>query len=181
MFGKSKKYRVSTIFAYMWKYVSMIVFFSSAVFAGIPGGINVVFYSLDDMAGKYNDSFLPVLTGETDLVCNDSYPYIEWAAVNSPILGVNETELLKSMKDVSIREKIRGAMSDYKYTYIDGIDVLIFTSVNASTMNIFFYSLEGKNDKLLKVDLNDENIGDELHKALCIGLSQIPLRVDTGL
>lgn len=159
----------------------MIVFFSSGVFAGTPGGLNVVFYSLDDMAAKYNGSFLPVLTREADLVCNDSYPYIEWAAVNRPILGVNETELLNSMKDLSIREKIRVAMSDYKYTYIDGIDVLIFTNVNGSAINVSFYSLEEKNDKLLKVDLNDENIGDELHKALCIGLSQIPLRVDSGL
>ncbi|HDZ8834276.1 hypothetical protein [Aeromonas dhakensis] len=165
----------------MWKYVSIVILFSSGVFAGTPGGLNVAFYSLDDIAGKYNDLFLPVLTGEADLVCKDSYPYIEWGAVNRPVPGINAAELLKSMKDLSIKKIIRMAMNNYSYKYIDGIDVLIFTNVDGSEMNISFYGLEEKNDRLLKVDLNDEKINDKLNDALCMGLSKIPLRVDSGL
>ncbi|MFM5553421.1 hypothetical protein [Aeromonas veronii] len=165
----------------MWKYLSIIILFSSGVFAGTPGGVNVVFYSLDDIAGKYNNLFVPVLTGEADLVCKDSYPYIEWGEVNRPISGINAAELLKSMKDASIRKKIRVAMGNYSYKYIDGIDVLIFTNVDGSEMNISFYALEEKNDRLLKVDLNDGRINDKINDALCMGLSSIPLKVDSGL
>lgn len=161
--------------------MSIVILFSSGVFAGTPGGLNVAFYSLDDIAGKYNDLFLPVLTGEADLVCKDSYPYIEWGAVNRPVPGINAAELLKSMKDLSIKKIIRMAMNNYSYKYIDGIDVLIFTNVDGSEMNISFYGLEEKNDRLLKVDLNDEKINDKLNDALCMGLSKIPLRVDSGL
>lgn len=161
--------------------MSIVILFSSGVFAGTPGGLNVAFYSLDDIAGKYNDLFLPVLTGEADLVCKDSYPYIEWGAVNRPVPGINAAELLKSMKDLSIKKIIRMAMNNYSYKYIDGIDVLIFTNVDGSEMNISFYALEEKNDRLLKVDLNDEKINDKLNDALCMGLSKIPLRVDSGL
>lgn len=161
--------------------MSIVILFSSWVFAGTPGGLNVAFYSLDDIAGKYNELFLPVLTGEADLVCKDSYPYIEWGAVNRPVPGINAAELLKSMKDLSIKKIIRMAMNNYSYKYIDGIDVLIFTNVDGSEMNISFYALEEKNDRLLKVDLNDEKINDKLNDALCMGLSKIPLRVDSGL
>ncbi|HHQ4655006.1 TPA: hypothetical protein ACSPZZ_004286 [Aeromonas hydrophila] len=165
----------------MWKYVSIVILFSSGVFAGTPGGLNVAFYSLDNIAGKYNNFFLPVLTGEADLVCKDSYPYIEWGAVNRPVPGINAAELLKSMKDLSIRKIIRMTMSNYSYKYIDGIDVLIFTNVDGSEMNISFYALEEKNDRLLKIDLNDDNVNGKLNDALCMGLSKIPLRVDSGL
>lgn len=164
----------------MWKYVSIVILLSSGVFAGTPGGVNVAFYSLDDIAGKYNNLFLPVLTGEADLVCKDSYPYIEWGA-NRPISGINAAELLKSMKDASIRKRIRVAMDNYSYKYIDGIDVLIFTNIDGSEINISFYALEEKNDRLLKVDLNEGKINGKLNDALCMGLSQIPLRVDSGL
>ncbi|HDU8490012.1 TPA: hypothetical protein RG418_000956 [Aeromonas hydrophila] len=165
----------------MWKYVSIVILFSSGVFAGTPGGLNVAFYSLDNIAGKYNNLFLPVLTGEADLVCKDSYPYIEWGAVNRPVPGINAAELLKSMKDLSIRKIIGMTMSNYSYKYIDGIDVLIFTNVDGSEMNISFYALKEKNDRLLKVDLNDDNVNGKLNDALCMGLSKIPLRVDSGL
>ena len=158
-----------------------VILLSSGVFAGTPGGVNVTFFSLDDIAGKYNNLFLPVLTGEADLVCKDSYPYIEWGAVNLPVPGINAAELLKSMKDLSIRKIIRMTMSNYSYKYIDGIDVLIFTNVDGSEMNISFYALEEKNDRLLKVDLNDDNVNGKLNDALCMGLSKIPLRVDSGL
>ncbi|MGL4353834.1 MAG: hypothetical protein ACRCTP_07945 [Aeromonas popoffii] len=73
------------------------------------------------------------------------------------------------------------AMDNYSYKYIDGIDVLIFTNVDGSEINISFYALEEKNDRLLKVDLNDGKINGKLNDALCMGLSQIPLRVDSGL
>lgn len=161
--------------------MSIVILFSSGVFAGTPGGLNVAFYSLDNIAGKYNNLFLPVLTGEADLVCKDSYPYIEWGAVNRPVPGINAAELLKSMKDLSIRKIIGMTMSNYSYKYIDGIDVLIFTNVDGSEMNISFYALKEKNDRLLKVDLNDDNVNGKLNDALCMGLSKIPLRVDSGL
>ncbi|QJT18807.1 hypothetical protein E5E96_16895 [Aeromonas sp. 1805] len=164
----------------MWKYVSVILL-SSGVFAGTPGGVNVTFFSLDDIAGKYNNLFIPVLTGETELVCKDSHPDIEWGAENRPVSGINAAELLKSMKDLSIRKRIRVAMNSYSYKYIDGIDVLIFTNVDGSEMNISFYALEEKNDRLLKVDLNDDELNGKLNNALCMGLSKIPLRVDSVL